>query len=211
MSEVEVPTTAPSVRIVIDGKSYETRKGDHAVSELKKLAAIPNDDRLDRDVSGVLAPLNQDGSVPISGGEVFVSFPVEVEITINGATHRAHRGSRSVIELKKLAGIPDADQLDQDVNGIVTLLDQGGSVIINGGEVFLSFPAIVKIIVDGKGYEIGRGKQPVAAIKKLAGVPAANQLDQDINGVLTPIDQNGSVVIKGGEVFVSYPATGSSS
>lgn len=70
---------------------------------------------------------------------------------------------------------------------------------------------IVKISVDGKTYEIHRGRQTVAAIKELAGVPLAYQLDQDVNGVLTPLDQNGAVTIKGGEVFVSYPATGSSS
>jgi predicted Rdx family selenoprotein len=69
----------------------------------------------------------------------------------------------------------------------------------------------VEITIDGKTFQIHRGNQPVSAIKKLGGVPAANQLDQDVNGVLTPLDQNGSIVIKGGEVFVSYPATGSSS
>jgi hypothetical protein len=69
----------------------------------------------------------------------------------------------------------------------------------------------VEITIDGKPFKIHRGRQAVSVIKTLGGVPAAHQLDQDVNGVLTPIDQNGSVVIKGGEVFVSYPATGSSS
>jgi len=69
----------------------------------------------------------------------------------------------------------------------------------------------VEITIDGKVFEIHRGNQTVAAIKARGSVPAANQLDQDIHGVLTPLDQNGSVVLKGGEVFVSYPATGSSS
>ena len=69
----------------------------------------------------------------------------------------------------------------------------------------------ITITIDGKPFEIPAGSIPVARIKSVGGVPAANQLDQDINGVLTPLDQNGSVVIKGGEVFVSYPATGSSS
>ena len=69
----------------------------------------------------------------------------------------------------------------------------------------------VEIVVDGKTYRIHRGHQAVSEIKRVAGVPQAFQLDQDINGVLTPLDQNGSVTLKGGEVFVSYPATGSSS
>jgi hypothetical protein len=69
----------------------------------------------------------------------------------------------------------------------------------------------VTITVDGQAYSIHRGHQPVSAIKAAAGVAQAYQLDQDISGVLTPIDQNGAVTIKGGEIFVSYPATGSSS
>jgi len=70
---------------------------------------------------------------------------------------------------------------------------------------------IVEITIDGKQYKIHRGRATVADIKALAGIPLAYQLDQDVNGVLTPLDQAGSVTIKPGDVFVSYPATGSSS
>jgi hypothetical protein len=69
----------------------------------------------------------------------------------------------------------------------------------------------VTITVNGKTYLIHRGRRTVAEIKTLAGVPAAYQLDEDVNGVLTPLPQDGEITIKGGEVFVSYPATGSSS
>jgi predicted Rdx family selenoprotein len=203
--------TAPLVRILIDGKAYELHQGTHMVHEVKQRASIPEADALAQDINNVVTALDQTGSVSITGNEVFLSFPAKVEVTINGKPHEVRRGDESVSGLKKLAGIAEADQLEQDINGFVTLLDQTGSVKINGGEVFLSFPAIVKITVDGKSFEIGRGKEPVAAIKKVASVPAANQLDQDINGVLTPIDQDGSVLIRGGEIFVSYPATGSSS
>ena len=71
--------------------------------------------------------------------------------------------------------------------------------------------AEVSITIDGKPYNIRRGNEKVSTIKGIANVPAAYQLDQDVNGVLTPLDQNGSIVIKGGEVFISFPATGSSS
>ena len=70
---------------------------------------------------------------------------------------------------------------------------------------------MVTITVDGKPYSIHRGRRTVAEIKTVAGVPQAYQLDEDISGVLTPLAQDGEVTIKGGEVFVSYPATGSSS
>jgi hypothetical protein len=69
----------------------------------------------------------------------------------------------------------------------------------------------VTIIVNGTSYEIHRGHQTIAAIKQVAGVPPAYQMDQDVGGVLTPLDQGGAVTLKGGEIFVAYPATGSSS
>lgn len=203
--------TRPLVRIVIDGQPYDINEGHLPVASLKKLASIPEVDQLGQDVNGVVTSLDQTGAVVVHGGEIFLSFPAMVEIEVNGKTHEFRRGSHPITELKRRAGVPDGDQLEQDIKGTLTGLDQHGTVALGGGEVFFSFPAVVKIRIDGKAFEIGRGNQPVAAIKKVGGVPAANQLDQDINGVLTPLDQNGSAVIKGGEVFVSYPATGSSS
>ena len=201
----------PDVTVTIDGKAYEVRPGAHAVADIKKTASIPAADRLDQEVNNVLTPLPQDGSVTIAGGEVFVSSPAEIEITANGKSYKTSRGAHSVAAIKKLADVPAADVLQQDINGMMTVLVDDGTVTLNGGEVFMSLPAEVQITVDGKQYKIKRGIEQVSAIKKVANVPAAHQLDQDINGVLTPLDQNGTVTINGGEVFVSFPATGSSS
>ncbi|MGH7626139.1 MAG: hypothetical protein ACREOJ_12585 [Gemmatimonadaceae bacterium] len=63
-------------------------------------------------------------------------------------------------------------------------------------------------------YSIHRGRQTVSAIKTLGGVPQADELAQVIEGnspPLTPLADNGSVTIKGGEVFVSYPKDSGSS
>jgi hypothetical protein len=199
------------VTATIDGKLYELTPGVHAVADLKKKAKISAADRLDQDVGNVLTPLPQDGSVTIAGGEIFVSFPAEIDIVINGKSYKAKRGVQSVASIKALAGVSATDVLQQDISGTLTTLADDGSVTLNGGEVFMSLPAEVHITVDGKQYKIKRGSELVATIKKIANVPAAYQLDQDINGVLTPLDQNGSVTINGGEVFVGFPATGSSS
>lgn len=67
---------------------------------------------------------------------------------------------------------------------------------------------IVTITVNSKTYEIHRGHQTVAAIKEVAGVPAAFQLDELIDGTFTPLPDDGSVTIKGGEDFMSYPKGG---
>jgi len=70
---------------------------------------------------------------------------------------------------------------------------------------------MVTIQVNTKEISIRRGAHAVSEIKKLGGVPQADELDQQVDGTMVPLDQGGKVVIKGGEVFVSFPATGTSS
>lgn len=70
----------------------------------------------------------------------------------------------------------------------------------------------VSIKVNDATVEIHRGRQPVSEIKWLGGVPAADELAQVTEGQpLKPLADDGSVVIKGGEEFVSYPKDSSSS
>lgn len=70
---------------------------------------------------------------------------------------------------------------------------------------------IVTITINSKPKEIHRGHQTVAAIKKLGDVPAADELEQVIQGKLTPLPDDGTVTIKGGEVFISHPRDSGSS
>ena len=69
----------------------------------------------------------------------------------------------------------------------------------------------VSITVDGKPFEIHRGHEAVAKIKLLGSVPTAYDLEQVIDKKLIPLDDNGSVTIKGNEIFVSHPKDSSSS
>ncbi len=70
---------------------------------------------------------------------------------------------------------------------------------------------MVTITVDGKACEIHRGKQSVADIKEAGKVPLADELSEIIDGKITPLPDDGSVVIKGGELFVSNKRSGGSS
>jgi hypothetical protein len=71
--------------------------------------------------------------------------------------------------------------------------------------------AVVTITVDNKPVNIHRGRQSVSEIKRLGGVPAADELAQVNEGQpLKPLADDGHVVIKGGEEFVSYPKDSSS-
>jgi hypothetical protein len=69
----------------------------------------------------------------------------------------------------------------------------------------------VTITVDTKPYKIHRGHRTVAEIKNVAGVPLAFELEQLVNGKLTPLPDDGAVTLKGGEIFLSHPKDGGAS
>ena len=69
----------------------------------------------------------------------------------------------------------------------------------------------VSITVDTKVFKIAPGPHTVVQIKQLSGVPLAYELEQLINGKLTPLADGATVIIKGGEVFLSHPKDGGAS
>lgn len=69
----------------------------------------------------------------------------------------------------------------------------------------------VTIKVNGIDRPIHRGRQTVEKIKNAGQVPLADDLEQVIDGKLTPLRDDGAVTIKGGEVFVSHPKDSGSS
>ena len=71
--------------------------------------------------------------------------------------------------------------------------------------------AEVKITIDNKQFTIHRGSHTVAQLKQLAGIPAAYELEEILQGKLVPLGDDQHVLIKGGEHFVSHPRAGASS
>lgn len=68
----------------------------------------------------------------------------------------------------------------------------------------------VTITVNNIHVNIHRGHRTVAEIKAAAKVPLADDLEQIINGKLTPLPDDGAVTLKGEEQFISHPKDGSS-
>lgn len=64
----------------------------------------------------------------------------EVQITINNASYPIHRGLRTVADIKTVGHVPSVDQLDQLIDGTFQALKNDASVVIHGGEVFVSYP-----------------------------------------------------------------------
>lgn len=66
----------------------------------------------------------------------------------------------------------------------------------------------VSISVDGDSMEVRRGSWEVSKLKEEIGVDADYELDIVEDGTLTELEDDGRLVIKGGEVFVSHVRTG---
>jgi hypothetical protein len=62
----------------------------------------------------------------------------EVHITVNTTSRVIHRGRRTVVEIKTVGQVPLAEELEQVIDGKLTPLPDDGSVVIKGGEVFMS-------------------------------------------------------------------------
>jgi hypothetical protein len=69
----------------------------------------------------------------------------------------------------------------------------------------------VSVTVDNIPKTVHRGSHLVSEFKTLVGVDAAKELEEVVDGQLTPLDDAERVVIKGGEMFFSHPRTGGSS
>jgi hypothetical protein len=70
---------------------------------------------------------------------------------------------------------------------------------------------VVVIKVNNADVRIHRGNQTVSEIKTAGSVPQAHDLEQVIDGKLVLLPDDGHVVIKGSEVFVSHPKDSASS
>jgi hypothetical protein len=70
---------------------------------------------------------------------------------------------------------------------------------------------LVRIKINDKTYEVPPGPTLVSKLKEIAGVPAADELEQVVDGKLEPLPDNGTVDVKDGDRFISHPRTGSSS
>jgi hypothetical protein len=63
-----------------------------------------------------------------------------VTIIINSVEREIHRGRQPVSEIKRIGEVPQADQLEQVIDGKLVLLADDASVTIKGGEEFVSHP-----------------------------------------------------------------------
>ena len=78
-------------------------------------------------------------------------------------------------------------------------------------ERFTTAPKLVQVTIDGKHKTIQAGTYTVTELKRVLGVDPSRVLDEVIGGEFKELPDNGTVHIKGGEIFVSHVRQGQSS
>ena len=63
-----------------------------------------------------------------------------VTIIVNSVEREIHRGRQQVTEIKRVGEVPQADQLEQVIDGKLVPLADDEAVTIKGGEEFVSHP-----------------------------------------------------------------------
>lgn len=142
-----------------------------------------------------------------------------LELVINGVKFEWKEQYILGAQVRKLGNIPKGDIIYLDIekpweDEVIT--DETKIDLARGGiEQFFSHkqeePRLVEIKINDKPYKITRGKHSVAEIKKIGGIPANHELDELINGKLTPLANDSFVLIKGCEQFFGHVKDGSSS
>jgi hypothetical protein len=72
-------------------------------------------------------------------------------------------------------------------------------------------PRLVTIKINGVDKEIEFGNHTIVELKNLGNIPLADELDENKNGNLHPLHDDGHTHIEGGEIFLSQPRSGGSS
>ncbi len=202
-----------------------------AISEaiIRAQAPVPPDRVIVRDHNSPNDPVLADGAeVDLGQGNVFYTIgrcdarqpascggQPKLAFSVDDRVEEVLIPSQTANSLLDLFGIDHSKVLFRDYESPNDVpINAEEPVQYEAGPVFYTRAAPVcevAITIDGKSYNVLPGDYSVGRIKEIGGVPAAFELSQVINRVLTPLPDSGTVCIKGGEVFVSHPRSGGSS
>lgn len=211
--------THTKFKLTVNDASYEYYNRFITGAELRKLASIENDSLIFLKIEGIDEPVQDNEKVDLArlGIECFytVKKKPKFKFTLNSKMFDWERFITGK-ELRKLGHIPPEEDVFLKIQGKDEEIQNDEKVDLArlGIEHFYSKkkqPRLVEIKINNKEYQIKPGAYTVAEIKKLGNVPAAHELEQLIDGKLTPLDDNATVTIKGCEQFFSHVRDGSSS
>ena len=206
----------------IDGNQYKWNQEYITGAEIKHLAKIPTDVEIHLAVKKPWEDelISNDSKVNLARPEIEHFYcKKKLELTIDEKKFNWYSQYITGVEIKHLAGISSETELflaitrpwEDELIKEDTIVDLARPGIEHFFSKKCNEEQFVIIYVKDIERKITRGKHTVAEIKKVGQVPIEYDLEEVIDGKLTPLDDNGTVLIKGREQFFCHPKDGSSS
>jgi hypothetical protein len=230
MTTKSSPSAAPRRFALINDRIITAPRQKVPVSVLRALASIPSDQALVRDHGSPHdVVLDDDATVDLNDGNVFytrarcdgspvsacdaqakLAFAVDDQFELSAAAELPFEAFLA------LFGLAAGHELFRDFESPNDEpITPGSTIRFKDGPVFYTrgqpHTKRVEITIDGVKHKVAPGKMTVAEIKKIGRIPPADELTQNIAGKLTPLADDATVCIEGGEEFVSHPRCGASS
>lgn len=214
------PTNADILKLIIEGKAFDWKEQYIFGKQVRELGGAPMDSLI---FLAIAKPwedeqIGDEDKVDLArpGIEQFY-FKQVLLLTINGQEYKWFSQYITGAEIKKLADIALSEQLwlaiEKPWEDEKIANDDKIDLARPGIEHFFAKPEVkeVMIKINDEPYKVKPGVYTVAALKGIGKVPLAYELEQVIAGKLTPLKDDASVTICGGEQFVGHVRDGSSS
>lgn len=198
------------------------------VQMLKAQASIPAGNILVRDLGGEHdVPLNDNQMIDLAEGNVFYAVPAcdapkptghhappKLAFFVDDRPEETLRADQTGLTLRELFGFAPEVHLFRDYESPndkpIGLNDPVGFA---DGPVFYTRrqPHVITIKINNTDYEVHEHVMSVKELKKLAGISLADVLVKIANNEMKQLDDNGTVELHCGDVFVSHPRDNASS
>jgi hypothetical protein len=231
MTAQSIPSAAPRWFALINDRIITAPRQKVPISVLRALAVMAADQVLVRDHASVADPVMDDNStIDLADGNVFYTSarsdsksaadcagPAKLALAVDDRFELSTVAELALAPFLALFAIPEDRQLFRDFESPNDQpITAGASIRFKDGPVFYTRvsghpDARVEITIDGVKHNVPAGQIAVSELKKIGKVPVADELIQLIAGQLTPLADNTTVCIVGGEEFVSHPRCGGSS
>ena len=137
-----------------------------------------------------------------------------LELKLDGKKYEWDKPFITGAELRHVGGVEEGDEIWLSVARPYEdeRIDDAKKVDLTrpGLERFYVKKRLVFILINNVEHQIKPGSYTVAQLKKIGNVKASDELDALKDHQLTPLDDSATVVIQGGEQFISHVRDGSS-
>lgn len=208
--------------LTIDGNQFSWEDQYISGSQIKSLANIPQEIEIYLSVSAPWKDehITNESKVDLARPEIEHFYSKQkLELIIDGKKYSWKKQYITCTEIKELSDISSEFEIYLSIKGPwedeLILDDNSVDLARPGIECFYSKRKVESTLVSISINDIDRnilpGNYPVNEIKKIGEVNQAHELEQIIDGKLTPLKDNATVLIKGGEEFFSHVRDGVSS